>query len=102
MTDPADHAPAANAAGTVERDVSVRLRCDELVELVTPYLEGEMTPAEVAWVEHHLAQCPGCDAYVDQMRQTIALAGRLTPDAVPAEAVDSLLAVFRASREPGA
>jgi anti-sigma factor RsiW len=84
-----------------ERDVSARLRCDELTELVTPYLEGELTPAEVAWVDHHLAQCPGCDAYVEQMRQAIALAGRLDPGVVPDETVDRLLAVFRASRPNG-
>ena len=88
-------------AKSPDRDVSARLRCDELVELVTPYLEGELTPAEAAWVDHHLAQCPGCDAYMDQMRRTIALAGRLTPEAVPEESVDRLLAVFRASRETG-
>lgn len=91
-----------DSANQSERDVSARLRCDELVELVTPYLEGEMSPAEVAWVDHHLALCPGCDAYVDQVRQTIALAGHLPPEALPDEAVDQLLAVLRASREAGA
>jgi anti-sigma factor RsiW len=94
MSDPADPADAALA-----RDPDARLRCDELVELVTPYLEGVLAPDAVARVEHHLALCPGCDAYVDQMRQTIALAGRLTPEAVPEESVDRLLAAFRASRD---
>ena len=89
-------------ANRLEHDVSARLRCNELVELVTPYLEGELTPAEAAWVDHHVALCPGCDAYLDQMRQTIALTGRLTPESVPEESVDRLLAVFRASHEAGA
>ena len=88
-------------ANDPDDDVSIRLRCDELVELVTPYLEGELTPAEVARVDHHLAQCPGCDAYVNQMRQTIALAGHLPPEVIPDEAVDQLLAVFRAGLDAG-
>src|SRR5512143_4039498 len=96
------HHVMSDDADRPERDLSARLRCSELVELVTPYLEGELTPAELAWVDHHLSLCPGCDAYVDQMRQSVALAGHLTPEAVPEEAVDRLLAVFRASRDAGA
>ena len=92
----------SDADHRLQPDSTAALRCDELVELVTPYLEGEMSPAEVARVDDHLALCPGCDAYVDQMRQTIALAGHLPPEALPDEAVDRLLAVFRASREAGA
>ena len=70
------------------------LTCQELVELVTDYLEDALAPADRARFEAHLAGCPGCDRYVDQMRTTIALA-RDTRDAEPAPGVSELLAVFR-------
>jgi len=72
------------------------LTCKELVELVTEYLEGTMSPADRSRFEEHLAICPGCITYVEQMRQTIALVGQLTEDLLPAEAERDLLQAFRA------
>lgn len=51
------------------------LSCQELVELVTGYLEGSLTPEERARFDAHLGECPGCERYVEQMRATIALVG---------------------------
>jgi anti-sigma factor RsiW len=51
------------------------LSCRELVELVTDYLEGAMAPDERARFDAHIAECPGCDRYLDQMRTTVELAG---------------------------
>ena len=71
------------------------LTCREMVELVTEYLEGAMSPREMAIFEAHLAVCPGCTAYFEQMRQTIKLAGKLTEESIPPQARDELLSVFR-------
>lgn len=74
------------------------LACNELVELVTDYLEDALPRSERNRVEHHIATCDDCTLYLEQIRDTIMAAGRLTPDDVPAPVVDRLLAVFRASR----
>ncbi|HYO44484.1 MAG TPA: anti-sigma factor [Candidatus Limnocylindrales bacterium] len=74
------------------------LACIELVELVTDYLEDALPQAERNRIERHLATCDGCTRFIEQIRETIAAAGRLTPDDVPAPVVDRLLAVFRAAR----
>jgi anti-sigma factor RsiW len=71
------------------------LSCQELVELVTAYLEGALSDEEHRSFEKHLASCAGCTAYVEQMRTTIRLAGRLTPDAIPEDAERKLLEAFR-------
>lgn len=71
------------------------LACQELVELVTSYLEGALSPREAAAFEHHIGTCDGCSEYVRQMRQTIELTGRLTTDDVSPEAEAVLLAAFR-------
>ena len=71
------------------------LTCREMVELVTEYLEGAMSPRERAIFEAHIAVCPGCTSYLDQMRQTIGMVGRLTEDHVPPGAKRDLLSAFR-------
>ena len=71
------------------------LSCQELVELVTDYLEDRLLPAERERFEGHLTLCPGCDTYVEQMRETIRLTGELTAEAIAPAARDTLLAAFR-------
>jgi anti-sigma factor RsiW len=71
------------------------LACQELVELVTSYLEDALPPDESASFEHHIAGCDGCGDYVHQMGQTIELTGRLTPADVSPDAEAALLAAFR-------
>jgi anti-sigma factor RsiW len=72
-----------------------QLSCQELVELVTDYVEGALGPLERASFEHHIAICTGCHEYVAQMRRTIELTGRLTAADVSPEAEAKLLAAFR-------
>jgi anti-sigma factor RsiW len=71
------------------------LSCRELVELVTDYLEGALSPAERARFETHIAGCEHCAAYLRQMRETLALLGTLPADALSREAEDDLRAAFR-------
>ena len=71
------------------------MACVEFVEVVTNYLEGAMTPAEAARLEAHIAQCHGCTAYLEQMRRTAVLVGRLTVEDIPAGGREDLLAAFR-------
>ena len=71
------------------------MTCAEFVELVTAFLDGaldEMT--ERAFVEH-LAECPGCERYLDQFRLTIAELGELPESSLSGETRDRLLEAFR-------
>jgi len=61
------------------------LVCQEVVELVTDYLEGALPRSEQRSFEAHLDGCEHCTEYLEQMRLTIALSGRLrTSDLTPA------------------
>jgi anti-sigma factor RsiW len=51
--------------------------CQEMVELITDYLEGALTRSERRRFEAHIAGCEHCNEYLDQMRATIRLTGRL-------------------------
>jgi anti-sigma factor RsiW len=71
------------------------ISCQDVVELVTDYLEGAMSPEDVARFEHHLSLCEGCVFYVEQIRMTIAAVGRIGEEDVPPDVRDDLVAAFR-------
>jgi predicted anti-sigma-YlaC factor YlaD len=70
--------------------------CIELVEVVTDYLEGALAEPDRRALEHHLSLCSGCRSYVEQMRATLRLTGRLVVEDIPPEGTEALLDAFRA------
>ncbi len=61
------------------------LACRQVVELITDYLEGALPRAQRRRLDAHLAGCEHCSEYLEQMRATIRLTGRLEPqDLTPA------------------
>ena len=74
---------------------SNHMACNEFVELVTEYLEGTLSPEDRQRFEEHLALCDGCSTYLEQMRQTISVLGRLPEEAIPPAAEEKLLSAFR-------
>ena len=77
-----------------------QLSCRELVELVTDYVEGALAPEERARFELHLAECTGCQTYVEQMRMTIRLTGALRPEDVDPQTEEALVHAFRGWKQP--
>ena len=75
------------------------LSCQELVELVTDYLEGALTPAELRRFEQHVAICDGCTRYLEQIRETVRVTGTLTVDDLAPDAEAALLEAFRDWRQ---
>jgi anti-sigma factor RsiW len=53
------------------------LDCRSIVELASDYLDGDLDADRHRRVVAHLAGCDGCERYVDQVRQTVRLVGRL-------------------------
>jgi anti-sigma factor RsiW len=74
------------------------LACIQVVELVTEYLEGAMTPAEARALEHHLATCPGCTEFLEQRRSRAGSLPTRGEDALPPGIREGLIAAFRRSR----
>ncbi|HWC10787.1 MAG TPA: zf-HC2 domain-containing protein [Acidimicrobiales bacterium] len=71
------------------------LVCQEVVELVTDYLEGTLPARDRARFEAHLADCPHCSRYLAQMRRTLDVLGRIEVDHVAPEAMDELITLYR-------
>ena len=71
------------------------MACQELVELVTAYLEGALGRRDRKAFERHVNKCGGCANYVEQIRITIETVGRVSGDNLPQDARDDLVAMFR-------
>lgn len=70
------------------------LVCKEIVELVTAYLEDALDSVDRERFEEHLVFCDGCSNYLEQMRATSQIAGRV-PERLSPELEDKLLEAFR-------
>lgn len=70
------------------------LSCQELVELVTDYLERALGEADLRRFEQHIAGCGGCTRYLEQLRATIRITGTITTDDLSPEAEKALLEAF--------
>jgi anti-sigma factor RsiW len=71
------------------------MTCQQMVELVTHYLEGRLPDADRERFEEHLAVCEGCQAYVEQMRALVAELGTLPEVELSPDLEADLLAAFR-------
>jgi anti-sigma factor RsiW len=71
------------------------LVCQQAIELMTDYLEGTLTRRQRRRLEAHLAACPNCSGYLEQIRITIVVTGTVDVDALPPTAVDELTELYR-------
>jgi anti-sigma factor RsiW len=69
--------------------------CQQLVEMVTSYLDGSLDTETTQRFENHLAVCPGCENYVEQFRVTIERLGEVPVDTLSDDAQARLLEAFR-------
>jgi anti-sigma factor RsiW len=71
------------------------LACNEIVELVTAYLDDALPAEDRERFEEHLVFCDGCDRYLEQMRVTISATRNVGVGELPAELEERLLEAFR-------
>ena len=72
------------------------IECQQVVELVTAYLEGALSEKDRKRLDAHFAACPHCSAYLEQIRETIAISGSIEAEQLSDEALGDLVGVFRA------
>lgn len=69
--------------------------CNELVELVTSYLDGSLDPDTRARFDVHLLECDGCANYLQQFRATVDTVGKISGETIDPAFRDRLLNAFR-------
>ena len=78
------------------------LTCRQLAEIITDYFEGALSPADRVRFDGDLADCDNCTLYVEQMRTTIAVSGRVAEHDLPPAVRVELLEAFRGWAARGA
>ena len=78
------------------------MACQELVEVITDYLEGSLSVQDVLRLEAHLAGCPPCQTYVEQMRLTLRAVGHLSSEELAPQTRTKLVEAFRSWRRDAA
>ena len=71
------------------------LSCQEVVELVTEYLDESLPAEDASLFEQHLNFCEGCVWYVDQLRTTVETVGEMREEQITPEAKELLMGAFR-------
>jgi anti-sigma factor RsiW len=71
------------------------MACNELVEVVTEYLDGTLADEDRRRFDAHLEECPYCVRYLEQFRETISATGELTLESIAPERRAELLEAFR-------
>ncbi len=91
---PGEGTNSGNAGGGTDY-TGLELSCRELVELVTAYREGALPPDQRARFETHLAICPPCVRYVEQLDLTVRALGGLNEQIEQERSTQELLRLFR-------
>lgn len=73
--------------------------CRELVEVITEYLEGTLPSDARERFDAHLAECPYCVNYLEQMRATIEALGDLQEESLDEATREGLVEAFRGWRQ---
>jgi predicted anti-sigma-YlaC factor YlaD len=71
------------------------LSCQQVVELVTDYLENALLPEMRKRLEEHVAGCPGCENYIQQMQLTIDMLQQIARESAFPATKQELLQLFR-------
>jgi anti-sigma factor RsiW len=69
--------------------------CNELVELVTAYLDESLDPDTRERFDLHLLECDGCENYLQQFRATVRTLGAIRDEDLEPDVRDRLMAAFR-------
>lgn len=59
------------------------MRCEQMHELISPYLDEMTSKKETELIEAHLRECPACQQHLAEMKRMCTLLGQLEAPQVP-------------------
>jgi anti-sigma factor RsiW len=72
------------------------LHCEEVLEMMTAYLEQSMPADERSELETHMVYCPGCAGFLAQLRSIVLALRELPVGRIEGSERSRLLALFHA------
>jgi len=73
--------------------------CQECIDLLVDYLEGELPLERARALDIHLETCPSCVSFVKTYKGTVDVARKLPVDEIPPELTQRLLDFLRREKE---
>jgi anti-sigma factor RsiW len=77
------------------------MRCRQVVDKISEYIDGELDPELVRELEHHLQHCEDCRVVVDTTRKTVEVFCHTEPAPLPNDVRERLNQMFRHSFRKG-
>ena len=74
-------------------------RCQECIDLLVDYLEGELPPERARALDIHLEMCPPCVAFVKTYKGTVDVCRKLLVEEIPPELTQRLLDFLKREKE---
>ena len=78
---------------------SPHLTCQQLIEFIMGYLDGELPAEQRAEFERHMSACPSCVDYLKTYEKTVLLAKECANDPVPQDVPESLVQAILEARK---
>ena len=76
--------------------MNTEFSCQEMIEVVTNYLDDALPPDEQQRFERHLSYCAGCNTYVHQIGETIRQTGMVPRgESLPPALREEIVSQFR-------
>jgi anti-sigma factor RsiW len=73
--------------------------CQEVIDFLMAYIDGELPPEQRAAFDAHLAACPSCVNYLESYKRTIRLARAIGPSEEPPAVPESIVKAALAARK---
>ena len=70
------------------------MRCRQVVDKISEYLDGELDPELVHELERHLEHCEDCRVVVDTTRKTVEIFYQTEPAPLPVDVRERLNQMF--------
>jgi len=70
------------------------MRCRQVVDKISEYIDGELDPELVREVERHMEHCEDCRIVVDTTRKTVEIFCHTDPAPLPHDVLERLNRMF--------
>jgi anti-sigma factor RsiW len=77
------------------------MRCRQVIDKISEYIDGELDPELVRELERHLQHCEDCRVVVDTTRQTVEVFCHTEPAPLPSDVHERLNQMFRQNFRKG-
>jgi anti-sigma factor RsiW len=59
--------------------------CDDVIQLLTDYVDGELEPETQRLLDTHFGRCPHCHQFLQSFKVTVELTGEFRCEDIPPE-----------------